>query len=183
MSLPQELLSFLARNKCELIQDGSRLLVMSPKPLPPTERSLIMQYLKEVPLTVEFEIGPKNETFIALKRLVYKISERTRCSIKHSFSSPEKNQTHMKVAFTCVGKSEDCDELDSDAVWEELCEIMNNDGFFESWEFQDFFYNKAASAALAQNKCMDHSVNAEDVQDVNILVNAYPTVEEFLAHV
>jgi hypothetical protein len=189
MALPQEFFDLLDKNKCELLQDGKRLLVLSSKPLPLTEKNLIKYYLEgiqsqqEVKLPVVFETGPKNETLIALKRLVYKISSQTRCSIKHDFSSPDKKPTHMKITFTCVGKNEDCDELDNDATWEEICAIMNNDGYFESWEFQDFFYNKAAAAALATNKCMSHSVTTEDVKDVCILVNAYPTVDEFLAHV
>jgi len=181
--LRKELFELLEKNQLELVRDGNKLLVISAETVRPTVKQLLQQYLASVPLEIEYKIGPKDTTYVTLQRFLYQLSEKMHCPISNTITSSHDGH-HLIVKLSCSSRDgEECDELDSIEVWENLCKILSKDAFFESWEFQDFTFNRAVAKELATHKPGTKVISKETVEDVHILVNAYNTVEEFLAHV
>jgi len=165
-----ELLTLCFKFNCEPTQDGSKVLIMSPKGLGKTEQDLIRQAIPEE-IPIEFKQGPRMSTIMAIKQILAAVG-----------AQGEFRSETSKAEIEITG----IDQLHP--IWKDVDKIIKRDGFFKSWtlkvEGTEVTYNPEVAKALeSHTNVRSHSITKEDISDLGILLNASTSVDDFLKRV
>jgi hypothetical protein len=166
----------LVENKLELAQGKTQkeLVVISDKPVNQKIKSALRELLQECEVLFTEDLKPS--THLALQALFRNSYMDIPYPIMWKSKKSELDR-HIEIFYQCQ------EEVDVDRIWEPLCTILIEDGFLNTWTIGNKTYNKAVASAMTQNKPRETSINEEDVKDLDILLNAYPSVDEFLKHI
>jgi hypothetical protein len=154
----------------EPAQDNGKILIISPKELGKTEQTQIRSIIPEG-FPVEFKTGPRMSTIIQIKQLLASVGAQG------DFRSDS-----PKAVFEVSG----IDTLHP--VWKDVNRLVQRDGYFTSWTIKadgsEITVNPLVLKALESHKDVRGlGISKDDISDLNILLNASTSVEDFLSKI
>jgi len=151
----------------EVTVDGPTVVVTSPQALPDDIKQEIKR--QSVPFEITFRVGPKARTSQALWRIV--TQNTTGGPLSLSVEEPKPRHALLNITG----------EVNLLVAWPHLCKALEEDGYFNSWECGELFYNKFAVKALQSHKwTRQTSINKDDLLNLEIALGSCHDVNDFI---
>ena len=146
------------------------LAVISPEELPETLREDIRHSV--TPFTVKFKVGPSSSTLDHLNKAIS--SHLTSGTARIGFRETRSRHAQLEI---CEG------EVDEEAAWSDICDVLVKDKYYKSWEFNGRTYVQGLAKALQNNVQRHTAIGKDDLLNLRIALETSVTVDDLLRQI